>query len=305
MRLKQLICNIEPVNFFRDIVLSRKILFFKSQLSNEVLPSRDQIEQFVKDPQNFKCLRLALLDKGHSPIVDEEGREYFYQKIRELTGDQIWDFISRKEGAVHITNLLHSFSSLKQLSLDFFKYTPFGCQTYLVISKGLVKSPYDHHADSMDLFAIQIAGVKRWKIAIDNNGMPYFKINKALPYNPNDQSQKYLEFELRTGDVLFLPFQTPHYVEQIGEELSIHLVIGLTRNFKSQGSNFLRNFLLKKVIDNERPFELRDDQMLYLADFQSFKDQLLNFAHEFDPETAHKEFLKSLKSYDILRTHKG
>lgn len=303
MRLKEVLGGIAPEDFFKEILLPRKLLFIKSAITAKNLPSLEMMEKFIKNPENSKSIRLT--KKGrHSSISEIKKLEDFYNQIKDLSGNLLWDTISNKDSSIHLTGFFHEFPGIKELSFDLFKYTPFGCQSYAVISRGLEESPYSHHEDPMDLFAIQVAGKKRWKLAVDSNGKTFFNLKTNLPYDPKDPSQKYLEYTMSPGDVLFLPYQTPHYVEQVGDEVSIHFVIGITRNFKGQGLSFLREKLNQLTL-TDVPYELRDASELYLEDFKQFKIQLEEFSKNFDPQSEYENFLKLVKSYDVVRTKRG
>jgi ribosomal protein L16 Arg81 hydroxylase len=79
------------------------------------------------------------------------------------------------------------------------------------------------HYDTHDVFIAQVHGTKHWRLA----GMPY---ELPLQSKPHDKSQpepaSEREFDLRAGDVLYLPRGTVHSATS-NETASVHITIGV------------------------------------------------------------------------------
>jgi hypothetical protein len=79
------------------------------------------------------------------------------------------------------------------------------------------------HHDNYDLLVLQIFGRKRWFISTDRSAMPNrWQVIPDGPARLGNHSQ----FDIETGDFLYLPRGTNHRVEGLDE--SIHISIGFT-----------------------------------------------------------------------------
>lgn len=76
------------------------------------------------------------------------------------------------------------------------------------------------HHDPVDLFIIQIEGTKHWKLWRP----PAVRHGDLAHYKQEDLGEPVLEMSLRPGDVLYLPFNTPH-VAVAEEQMSLHLSV--------------------------------------------------------------------------------
>jgi hypothetical protein len=305
MRLKDILGGMDPSQFLPELLLPGKLTKFSGTFKSDWIISASRIEAYIKDPSS-KQLLSRMYQGNYFPLIPHAiQEEYFYQSISSLHGSALWDAITKNDSSIHFRNIFEFWPELKSLSLDLFKYTPFGGQSYMVISHNVPVSSFGHHTDPMDLFAIQLYGSKKWKFALDNEGRPYRPVEPGVPYNPLDPDQKYLEVDVKPGDVVFVPFQMTHVVEQIGDEPSVHLVIGVTRNFKMQLNNYLNQLISHHIFDSQSPFELRDNNDLYEKDLKVFELKLKEFAEKFDHKEVLKSFLANSDAYNILRSKKG
>ncbi len=305
MRLKDILGGMDPSRFLPEILLPAQLKHFPEVFSADWIISISRLEAFVKNPLNKQFLSRTYQGQFFPLIPHGEREELFYEMIDSLHDKDLWKSITKSESSIHFKNVLTLWPELKPLSLDLYKYTPFGGQSYMVISHNVPVSSFGHHTDPMDLFAIQLYGSKKWKFALDNEGRPYRPVEPGVPYNPLDPDQKYLEVDVKPGDVLFVPFQMTHVVEQIGDEPSVHLVIGVTRNFKMQLNNYLNQLISHHIFDSQSPFELRDNNDLYEKDLKVFELKLKEFAEKFDHKEVLKSFLANSDAYNILRSKKG
>ena len=81
------------------------------------------------------------------------------------------------------------------------------------------------HYDTHDVFVAQIHGVKRWRLYETSKTLP----EPAEPWAAPDgwAEEPVAEFELRPGDLLYLPRGTPHSAAT-QDSSSLHLTIGVT-----------------------------------------------------------------------------
>jgi ribosomal protein L16 Arg81 hydroxylase len=81
------------------------------------------------------------------------------------------------------------------------------------------------HYDTHDVFVLQIAGSKRWRlfeppIALPHRSQPFTPVGYVLP-------PPILELDLKSGDLLYLPRGYVHAAETLGGH-SAHVTIGMT-----------------------------------------------------------------------------
>lgn len=90
------------------------------------------------------------------------------------------------------------------------------------------------HADTHDVFALQVAGRKRWRIAAPTHPDPLHHPNIPPPLAP-EQPRVYLTAETTPGDVLYIPRGHWHDAVAVGEP-SLHLTLAV---FFSTGMDLL------------------------------------------------------------------
>jgi hypothetical protein len=76
------------------------------------------------------------------------------------------------------------------------------------------------HHDPVDLFIIQLEGTKHWKLWQP----PSVRRGDLAHYKETDLGPPVLEMSLQPGDVLYLPYNTPH-VAVAQEQMSLHLSV--------------------------------------------------------------------------------
>ncbi len=102
----------------------------------------------------------------------------------------------------------------------------------------------DVHFDYHDVFVVQIAGAKRWRIweALDRTRNPVRGSHAIASPTLEELGEPLLDLTLRTGDVVYLPRGYPHLAESL-DELSDHLTIGLV--------SVTWNRVVRKAVDAE------------------------------------------------------
>jgi ribosomal protein L16 Arg81 hydroxylase len=78
------------------------------------------------------------------------------------------------------------------------------------------------HCDSMDVFVVQVYGSKTWRTW----ATPEFRPGTDASYSVAELGEPVLRETLRPGDMLYLPYGTPH-VAIAEKDLSAHLSIGV------------------------------------------------------------------------------
>jgi len=84
------------------------------------------------------------------------------------------------------------------------------------------------HSDAQDVFIMQIAGAKRWKVWHPPIRMPlkHHELNKrhsTVFVNESSLGSPYCDILLKTGDLLYVPRGHPHITTTVESDLSLHL----------------------------------------------------------------------------------
>ncbi len=110
------------------------------------------------------------------------------------------------------------------------------------------------HSDPSDVYIIQLAGSKHWQVW-PTPGTRRLGVDRE--YLPTEVGQPVLDLVLRPGDVLYLPYGTPH-LAAAKEQTSLHLtVVALTPTWSQ-----LLARVVEHTLDNDEDFW----SVPYLAD---------------------------------------
>jgi ribosomal protein L16 Arg81 hydroxylase len=82
------------------------------------------------------------------------------------------------------------------------------------------KEGFAPHHDPVDLFIVQTEGTKRWRLW----NSPAERQGKAVSYTAEELGEPAVEVLLEPGDVLYLPYDTPH-AAAAEDKVSVHLSI--------------------------------------------------------------------------------
>lgn len=84
---------------------------------------------------------------------------------------------------------------------------------------------FSPHYDTHEVFVLQIAGCKRWRISQSPTTLPH----RSQPFRPQDVAgfEPALDITLQQGDLLYLPRGFTHTTNTAGEP-SLHITIGVT-----------------------------------------------------------------------------
>ena len=108
------------------------------------------------------------------------------------------------------------------------------------------KQGFDSHFDRHDVFIVQIAGNKAWKIFEPTRTWP-LDIEVGVKGDP-PETEPYLECDLSEGDVLYIPRGHWHYA--LAQSPSIHLTVGPQPR---SGVNFLL-WMAQTLMENDEFF---------------------------------------------------
>jgi ribosomal protein L16 Arg81 hydroxylase len=80
------------------------------------------------------------------------------------------------------------------------------------------------HYDTHDVFVLQIAGVKHWRVFEEHIHLPLPGQDKKT--SPPDQSDLIAEFDLHPGDAIYIPRGFAHDARSV-DSISLHLTVGV------------------------------------------------------------------------------
>ena len=166
---------------------------------------------------------------GGAPAV----RSDLYRRER-WNGDEVHQALAR--GCTVRINDIHLFTApiwsfCKRLEAHFTAAVSANLYLTAPSERGL-----DWHADDHDVLILQMSGMKSWEIGQIRSPIlpkpPLFSFEGRKPRDPKPSlncetsSQKTERWELRPGDILYVPAGTPHRTRTL-EELSASISIGL------------------------------------------------------------------------------
>ncbi len=137
------------------------------------------------------------------------------------------------EGATVVFNgLEHRWAPIASLVADI--RTTLGCRAHCnVYCTPPGARGFTTHSDTHDVMIVQTAGRKRWRLfevchplPLDGQDARYLRRPTLMP-SGKSQAEPTDELELAPGDFLYLPRGVPHQAAAVGDEVSIHLTIGL------------------------------------------------------------------------------
>ena len=104
---------------------------------------------------------------------------------------------------------------------------------------------FNPHYDPGDLFIIQVEGSKHWKLWMP----PEIRKDDSRQYKLEDLAEPVFEANLEPGDVLYLPYNTPHVAAAL-DSMSLHLTFQIAPRMWST----LLVRVVRELVDNDPDF---------------------------------------------------
>ena len=101
--------------------------------------------------------------------------------------------------------------------LESFKFIPNWRYDDLMVSFATDKGGVGPHVDNYDVFLIQAAGKRRWRVGQMNDIPSPAQSGSGLPHVESFDS--IIDVEMEAGDILYIPPNTAHWGESIGESI--------------------------------------------------------------------------------------
>ncbi len=132
------------------------------------------------------------------------------------------------------------------------------------------KKGYPPHHDPVDLFIVQLSGTKRWKLW----DMPSPRKGDNASYSHEELEEPILDIVLSAGDVLYLPYGTPH-AAVAEEQTSLHLSIMMRpRMWSDLLLETAKQIVSEDPIFNEYPLLARETTDETEAEFRQMAGSL-------------------------------
>jgi ribosomal protein L16 Arg81 hydroxylase len=132
---------------------------------------------------------------------------------------------------------------------------------------------YPPHHDPVELFIVQLEGTKKWKLW----NPPAVRHGENASYTLEELGEPAIEVTLEPGDVLYLPYNTPHAAEAEGQ-VSLHLSVMMRPRMWNELLRLSVEQLLKDPEFNEYPhigeFRTEDAQQEFTAKLAALAGKL-------------------------------
>ncbi|MFF9364586.1 cupin domain-containing protein [Streptomyces griseoluteus] len=217
---------------FEDLVGDRQV-FFQEYFNRKPLLRRGALDGRARDLVSVRQLDDIVAMQTVSPAylrIAKDGRgvpaKAYTRTVSErgaaltetVVAEQVYELF-RSGGTVTWNALNHFLPAARHLA-DLFADT-FACPSEVVaFLTPAGKNGYAPHHDPVDVYVIQIEGTKDWRIW---EPAPGRRAGKAS-HRPEDLGRPAIETTLRAGDVLYLPYGTPH-AAAAKDQVSLHLSV--------------------------------------------------------------------------------
>lgn len=103
----------------------------------------------------------------------------------------------------------------------------FNCRVegHVIVTPESKDRALERHADTVDVFALQVSGRKRWKVYSPQFQLPLYNQRNVGLAKVSDE-HLLMDVVLNPGDTLFVPRGFPHVAEQV-DGVSIHVAVGV------------------------------------------------------------------------------
>ena len=217
---------------FADLVGDEKT-FIEDYLNTKPMLRKNAIPGDSRDLLSIRKLdELANLEVVRPPYIKvnlkgEGVPEKGYSKNVVIQGQTVTDIVDpEKLYALYRAGATITWSSINQVTPELRDFTRLISAKMAVRTDTVVfltpagKKGYPPHHDPVDLFIVQTEGTKHWKIW---NPIGVRQGGNAQ-YTEADLGEPAIEVSLQPGDVLYLPYNTPHAAAAEGSA-SVHLSI--------------------------------------------------------------------------------
>lgn len=240
--LNHIISSEMSLEVFMSEVYERKPYVFRHQRSLLPEVGLDTVADWI---ENDKALDVEVL--GAPLAQDGSNARGYGPEQRMLPSAPV---VRQKQAAAYL-EAGHSFvfntlqvqsPTLRHFARELYQDLGAAVDVYMYLAPPN-SSAYGGHYDEMDAFMVQLEGSKEWEVC------EHRLFSHAVDGSIDPQATSMLEWRggadscrsvtLRGGDVLYVPFSSPHKVRTGASDLSAHLTVNVERQFHTAAC-FLR-----------------------------------------------------------------
>ncbi|MFD4542100.1 cupin domain-containing protein [Streptomyces bauhiniae] len=217
---------------FEDLVGDRQV-FFQEYFNRKPLLRRGALDGRARDLVSVRQLDDIVAMETVSPAylrIAKDGRgvpgKAYTRTVSDrgaglaeaVVAEQVYELF-RSGGTVTWNALNHFLPAARHLA-DLFADTFAAPSEVVAFLTPAGRDGYAPHHDPVDVYVLQIEGTKDWRIWEPPAGR---RADKAS-HRPEDLGPPAIETTLRAGDVLYLPYGTPH-AAAAKDQVSLHLSV--------------------------------------------------------------------------------
>lgn len=217
---------------FEDLVGDRQV-FFQEYFNRKPLLRRGALDGRARDLVSVRQLDDIVAMETVSPAylrIAKDGRgvpgKAYTRTVSDrgaglaeaVVAEQVYELF-RSGGTVTWNALNHFLPAARHLA-DLFAETFAAPSEVVAFLTPAGRDGYAPHHDPVDVYVIQVEGTKDWRIWEPPAGR---RADKAS-HRPEDLGPPAIETTLRAGDVLYLPYGTPH-AAAAKDQVSLHLSV--------------------------------------------------------------------------------
>jgi ribosomal protein L16 Arg81 hydroxylase len=218
--LSQLIHPIDVATFLSEYWEQKPLLIHRDHPNHYTdLLSLDAVDSILATSDVRSDMFRVIIKGQETPVAElgaGAGRNGRMNALEEL-------YARYRNGSTIVLNALeHRWYPLWRLSQDL------GAEMDAILQMNVYLTPagsqgFAPHYDTHDVFVAQLHGAKRWRLAMDSYALPtlHTPYDKSRPHPAAEQ-----EFELRPGDIVYLPRGTIHWATS-NETASLHVTMGV------------------------------------------------------------------------------
>jgi ribosomal protein L16 Arg81 hydroxylase len=266
--------------------------FFASYFNQRPLLRRNALRG---DPRGMlsvaeldRILHLEVIRPPYLRLTKQDAGipEAAYTQMIRVQGATITDSVAPEKVYEHFrTGATITWNSLNHFSPSLRALTRMLSEKFAVRSDVVAfltpagKQGFTPHHDPVDLFIIQLEGTKYWRLW----NPPPVRRGDIGHYKLEDLGEPVVDVSLQPGDVLYLPYNTPH-VAVAEDQVSLHLSVMVRPRMWSE----LLRLAVDELVEDERfwqfPYLDEDDLASCSAALADKVDQLVQRLQDMDTE---------------------
>jgi len=191
--------------------------FFQNYWQKKPLVIRDAISNFISPLDPDELAGLACEEEIDSRLILEMGGTKPWEVISGPLSEEILKNLPQSNWSLSVQGVDRLIPDVSKL-LSYFKFLPNWLLDDVLVSYAPDKGSVGAHIDNYDVFILQGQGKRRWLLG----AKPEFdeKYQEGLDIRLLETFKPELEWELNSGDLLYIPTRFAHHGIAVGECLN-------------------------------------------------------------------------------------